>query len=83
MDAASRAHASHDTEHLDQNHVVGEKVKVAYGHRAEALLSPMLEAQAEDEDVEGQEEDDGSQGEGVDDGSADCGFIAPLCVITK
>lgn len=83
MDAAARAYESREIEHLEKNHVVGEEVNVAHGRRAEALLPPLLESQAEDERVDKEEEDDGNEGEDVDDDSGKCGAVALMGVITK
>lgn len=38
---------------------------MANGHRVEALLPPLFETQAEDDNVDREEEDDGGDGEGT------------------
>lgn len=71
----------HDTNHLYGEHVVGKDVGVV--HRAGALLSPSLETQADDVDVEREEEDEAGGGEDGDAQSASCGSEAVLHFIIQ
>lgn len=72
----------HDTNQLYGDHVVGKDVGVVH-RRAIALLSPSLETQAGDVDVEREEEDEAGGGEDGDAQSASCGSEAVLHFIIQ
>lgn len=71
-----------DTNKLYCNHVVSKDVRVAR-RRAGALLSPSLETQTGDVDVEREEEDEAGGGEDGDAQSASCGSEAVLHFIIQ
>lgn len=71
-----------DTNKLYCNHVVSKDVRVAR-RRAGALLSPSLETQTGDVDVEREEDDEAGDGEDGDAQSASCGSEAVLHFIIQ
>lgn len=71
-----------DTNKLYCNHVVSKDVRVAR-RRAGALLSPSLETQTGDVDVEREEDDEAGDGEDGDAQSASCGSEAVLYFIIQ
>ena len=82
MDTTTDECGPSDTNQLYGDHVVGKDIGVVHRH-AGVLLSPTLETQVGDVDVEREEDDEAGDGEEGDAQSASCGSEAVLHFIIQ